>query len=129
MNSSTLIIASTLVLSGCLATTDLLTTSSLSTEHRKIAETMAANAQRQCITYSHIQGSPDTKLSGDTKVATKPLIRRFFRSNTSWYKAMTTVNGVTDHIYYDTSSRKFVCGDNLWSKVDLPSQVKFIEVN
>ena len=109
---------------GCI-TTDILTEGNLSKDVKEIVLQIQDRTFTTCITTNYDTAGKQT--TGNTKAATKPLIRRLFTSETDWYKVVASVNGVIDNIYYSSSSRKLICGQKLWDSFEDTKHIQFIE--
>jgi hypothetical protein len=128
MIKSISIAAATLMLTGCLATTDLLKErGALPDELFKVGVRMVNLAQSRCIKISGPQDKPKDEWAKGPKLDGEWMIRRFYTSDTQWFKAETTSRGVWDSIYLNNSTGQFVCGDNSWNKFTNASGINFTE--
>jgi hypothetical protein len=117
-----------ILLAGCLATTDMVKDrGALPAEYRQIALKMVDLAQLSCIKISGTQDKPKDEWSKGIKLDGDWIIRRFFTSNTNWFKAEATSIGVWDSIYFNSSTNQFVCGDFSWGKYSNASSITFSE--
>lgn len=123
-----LLFISSFLLAGCLATTDMLKDrGALPAEYRQIALKMVDLAQLSCIKISGTQDKPKDDWSKGIKLDGDWIIRRFFTSNTNWFKAEATSIGVWDSIYFNSSTNQFVCGNFSWGKYSNASSIIFSE--
>jgi hypothetical protein len=113
-----------LLMQGCV-TTDILAEGRLDKTTEEIVIQIQNRAFTTCVTTSY--DSSDRQITGNTKAGTKPLIRRLFTSETDWYKAVASVNGVIDNIYYSSSSRRLICGQKLWDSFEDTKHIQFME--
>ncbi len=123
-----LISALCFTLAGCLATTDLLQDSTnLSSSHKKMLNEMAEKTKNICITYTYDPGS-GAKLSGDIKINKLPVVKRFYTSDSDWFKVYFMTNGVWDYSFYNPKEYKFICGEKQWEKLKESRKITFDEV-
>jgi hypothetical protein len=115
-------------LAGCIATTDLLQdNTNLSSSHKKLLNEMAEKTKNICITYTYDPGT-GAKLSGDMKISKLPVIKRFYTSDSGWFKVYFMINGVWDFSFYNPKDFKFVCGEKQWEKLKESRKISFDEV-
>ena len=116
------------MLSGCLATTDMIKDrGALPTEYRQVALKMVDLAQLSCIKITGREDKPKDDWSKGIKLDGDYIIRRFYTSNTSWFKAEAISNGVWGYLYFNSSTNQFVCGDLGWGKFSNSSSITFSE--
>lgn len=115
-------------LSGCIATTDLLhNETNLNSSQKSILKEMAEKTQNICILYTYDTISGD-KLSGDRKINKLPVAKRFYTSDSGWFKVYFMTNGVWDYSFYNPKDYKFVCGEKQWGKLKESRKIIFDEV-
>ena len=119
----------TALFSGCLATTNLLTErNALPENYRTIAEKMVDRASQTCIKVTGRQDQDKDLWKKGRKMDTGDwAVRRFYTSNTDWYKVLTTSQGIWDALFYNTKTNEFVCGEHSWGKYTNAGSVKFEE--
>lgn len=100
------------ILSGCI-TTDIIKEGILPDNLKQIAIEMRLRTENICTTHQYDPTS-GRKLTGDIKIATKVSVRRFYISDTSWFKAETNANGVIDNVFFSPSTGRFICGQRPW---------------
>jgi hypothetical protein len=128
MKTKISLLTATLILSGCLATTNLLNEeSSLNSFEKSIANEIAHKTTNMCIRYSY-DTSSGRKLSGNMKIQRLPEIKRFFISDSGWYKAYLNTEGIWDNMYYHPKNFKFICGDKSWSEYADSNAIVFQEL-
>ena len=117
-----------LFLAGCLATTDLLKVrGALPDDMYKIGVRMVNSAQSQCIKISGPQDKSKDDWSKGRKLDGEWVIRRFYTSDTQWFKAEAASQGVLDSIYLNGSTGQFVCGESGWGKFSNSAAINFTE--
>lgn len=115
-------------LSGCIATTDLLhDDANLNSSQKNILREMAEKTKNLCITYTY-DPSSGAKLSGDMKLNKLPIVKRFYTSDSDWFKVYFMINGVWDYSFYNPKQYKFVCGEKQWEKLKESRKITFEEV-
>ena len=116
------------LLAGCLATTDMIKDrGALPAEYRQVALKMVDLAQLSCIKITGREGTPKDDWSKGIKLTGDWIIRRFYTSNTNWFKAVAVTNGLWDSLYFNSSTNQFVCGDFSWGKFSNGSSITFSE--
>ena len=108
------LLAVPLTLSGCLATTNLLTDGTLSSDDLRIAREMAELTTRHCVrvTYSGVNEQERNKM----KFTSLPEVKAFYTSTDNWYKTDMLLDGVWDSMFFQSTSKRFVCGQKGWDK-------------
>jgi hypothetical protein len=125
-----IILVFTVFISGCVATTGGLQIrgNGLPDNYADIATEMVGIAKQMCI---KITGNSD-KARDDWNKGRKMdvndwFVRRFYTSNTTWVKAESISQGVIDDLYFETSTKKLVCGSHAWGKYEDAAHIKFTE--
>lgn len=113
------------ILSGCI-TTDIIKEGNLPDNYKQIAIEMRLRTENQCTTHTYDPTSGN-KLTGDTKIATKVSVRRFYLSDAGWFKAETNGNGVIDNVFYSPSTGRFICGQRTWDTFTDTKSIVFRE--
>jgi hypothetical protein len=93
---------------------------------KQIAIEMSTRTSNICTTHQYNPTSGE-KLTGDTKIATKVFVRRFYTSDTSWFRAETNANGVIDNVFYSPSTGRFICGQRTWDSFADTKNIVFRE--
>ena len=88
---------------------------------------MAEKTKNICITFTYDPGS-GAKLSGDRKIEKLPVVKRFYTSDSGWYKIYFMINGVWDYSFYNPKEYKFICGEKQWEKLKESRKITFDEV-
>jgi hypothetical protein len=123
-----ILIVATLMLTGCLATTNLLKErGALPDDLYKIGVKMVDLAQSKCIVISGTQDKPKDDWAKGRKLDGEWEIKRFYTSDTQWFKAEAISQGVWGTLYLNNSTGQFVCGDNSWSKFSNAARINFTE--
>jgi hypothetical protein len=116
------------LLSGCLATTDILKDDvNLSLSQKNILNEMAEKTKNICIIYTYDPGS-GSKLSGDRKITKLPVVKRFYTSDSDWFKVYFMIDGAWDYSFYNPKEFKFICGEKQWVKLKEAKKITFDEV-
>lgn len=114
--------------SGCLATTDLAKDKNIDPNIKSLARNISEMAKDRCITYKFRQDN-NQKLSGDKKINDYPEVKRLYSSSGNWWKAEMVASSVWDNVYYNTSTREFVCGEKQWQRKEAHEQISFKSVD
>ncbi len=88
---------------------------------------MAEKTKNMCITYTYDPGS-GSKLSGDMKINKLPVVKKFYTSDSDWFKVYFMINGVWDYSFYNPKEYKFICGEKQWEKLKESRKISFEEV-
>lgn len=110
----TIIFIAVLTLSGCLATTNILTDGALSTGDLQIAQEMAELTTRHCVRVSY-SGSSEVP-TNKVKFTSSPEVKAFYSATDNWYKIDILLDGVWDSMFFQNTSKRFVCGQKSWDK-------------
>lgn len=113
-------------LTACLATTDLLREpSQLSSDHLKATQEAVHHASQRCVTGHYTETGGRDTFSGGVKITQRIEVRDVSISDSGWYKLYIVTKGVFDHIYYNPSEQKIVCGDKNWQANQILASMKF----
>ena len=88
---------------------------------------MAEKTKNICITYTY-DPSSGAKLSGDKKINKLPVVKRFYTSDSDWFKVYFMIDGVWDYSFYNPKEYKFICGEKQWEKLKESRKITFDEV-
>jgi hypothetical protein len=115
-----------MTLIGCATTQNLAQKdNSLPEKERAIAQEIARAVPKGCV---FIQHAGDYKpLSGQSTTDEDAVIKRFFVSSTDWYKASFVVKGIWGDGYFNSKTKRFICGDRAWGTYQDASQIQFRE--
>ncbi len=110
---------------GCVTTKDLSRDDSGLNEEDRLAAIQAATLTKQrCVKRSNAETS-----SKGVQIEREALIARLFKGNSGWYKAEARSSGTIDYVYYNVTSREFVCGEKSWNMGDFAAITKFRIIN
>lgn len=113
-------------LTACLATTDLLREPGrLSSDHLKATQEAVYHASQRCVTGHYTETSGRDTFAGGVKITQRIEVRDVSISDSGWYKLYIMTKGVFDHIYYNPSEQKIVCGDKSWQANQTLASLKF----
>lgn len=117
------------LLSGCLATTNLAVRGSgLPDDYADIAKNALVLANANCIKVTGRNDQSKDDWTKGRKMDTGDWIaRRFYTSNSDWYKIEAGSQGIIDDIYYNKKSLYLVCGSHSWGKFAEARSVEFTE--
>jgi hypothetical protein len=115
-----------MTLIGCATTQNLAQKdNSLPEKERAIAQEIARAVPKGCIFFQHMG---DYKpISGTTKTEDVAEIRRLYVSSTDWYKASFVVKGIWGEGYFNSKTKRFICGDRAWGTFQDAAQIQFRE--
>lgn len=117
------IFTAVLSLSGCLATTNLLTDGTLNSEDLSIAVNMSELTMKHCFRVSYSGHSDEPKK--EMNFTSLPQVKAFYSSTDNWYKVDMLLDGVWDSVYFQKTSRRYVCGQKQWDKYSESSTLLF----
>ncbi len=110
---------------GCVTTKDLSRDDSGLNEEDRLAAIQAATLTKQrCVKRSNAETT-----SKGVQIEREALIARLFKGNSGWYKAEARSSGAIDYVYYNVTSREFVCGEKNWNMGDFAAITKFRIIN
>lgn len=112
-----------LSLGGCLATTNLLTDGTLSSGDLKIARESAELTTKHCVRVSYSSGSEEP--TNKIKFTSLPEVKAFYSSTDNWYKIDVLLDGVWDSTFFQSSSKRLVCGQKQWDKYSESKELQF----
>jgi hypothetical protein len=118
-----------LLLTACVATTDLKLAGALSDADRQTAQTMAEQASAVCTYVRMPKGWTSSRDPQTVKFEHLAEIRKFYRSDSGWYKAAYFADGIDSTVYYNVRTKTTVCTDDGWNRLSNSRIVSFVEVH
>lgn len=113
-------------LAGCLATADLASEQELSPGDKLIAQKIASLGSQICTRHTY-DPATNVKKSGEMKITSNIVIKRFYKSEGDWFKVEAVADGVWDNIFYNKSSGQIVCGQKQWDSYSNAKGIEFRE--
>lgn len=118
------------ILAGCVATTGGLQVrgNGLPDNYADIASELVGVARQTCIKISgNSDKSRDDWNKGRKLDVNDWIVRRFYTSNTPWVKVEAVTQGIIDEIYFQTQTKRLVCGAHSWGQLEDNSSIRFTE--
>lgn len=103
-----------LVLSGCLATTNLLTDGTLNAQDLSITREIAELTAKHCVRVTYSNSGEES--ANKTKFTSLPEVKAFYLSTDDWYKIDMLLDSVWDSVFFQSTSKRLVCGQKQWDK-------------
>jgi hypothetical protein len=110
-------------LSGCLATTDLLTDGTLNSQDLAVTQEMAELTRTHCVKVSYKSNTQEP--TNEMKFRSLPEVKTFYYADDNWYKFDLLLDGTWDSSFFQSTSKKLVCGQKNWDKYVESSKLLF----